>query len=227
MPTCFEVAIGTDTVTALWYAADAAVSLQTTVVLGHGAGVSQLSSFMTYFANGLANRGADLVTFDFVYMERGRRLPDHGTKLEACYRAVIDATRTRVPSARTRLVIGGKSMGGRIASQVAAHGDNGVDVAGLVFLGYPLHPPGRPDRLRAAHLSQLCVPILFIQGARDPFGTPEELRPVLAGCQHARLHVVEGGDHSLKLRKKDATHPESVWDGIQDAIVRWLGTDLD
>ena len=94
-------------------------------------------------------------------------------------------------------------------------------------LGYPLHPPGRPDRLRAAHLSQIGVPMLFIQGSRDPFGTPEELRPVLAGCPHARLRVVEGGDHSLKLRKKDAPHPEPVWDGTQDAIVEWLRTEVD
>ena len=134
MPTSFEVTVGTDTVTARWYATDAPVSLKTTVVLGPGAGASQLSPFMTYFANGLARRGADLVTFDFVYMERGRRMPDQRTKLETCYQAVIEATRTRVPSARTRLVIGGKSMGGRIASQVAAHHDNGLDIAGLVFL---------------------------------------------------------------------------------------------
>ena len=227
MPTRFEVTVGTDTVTVLWYAAATPVVLPATVVLGHGAGAPQLSPFMTYFANGLAGRGVDLVTFDFVYMERGRRAPDHRTKLEACYRAVIEATRTQVPSAQTRLVIGGKSMGGRIASQIAAHGDNPVDVGGLVFLGYPLHPPGRPDRRRAAHLSQIGAPMLFVQGERDPFGTPEELRPVLAGCPRARLHVVAGGDHSLKPKKKDASSPEHVWDGIQGEVVRWLKTEIN
>ena len=124
--------------------------MQTAVILGLGAGRPQLSPFMTHFAWGLAGRGVDVVTFNFVYMERGRRAPDPAAKLEACYRAVIDTTCVQVPTVRTRPVVGGKSMGGRIVSQVVAADPDALGVAGLVFLGYPLHPPGRQERMRDA-----------------------------------------------------------------------------
>ena len=133
---------------------------------------------MTAFAHALAARGADLITFNFLYTERKRKLPDRAPALESCYRAVIDAVREHVDSARRALFIGGKSMGGRIATQVAA-ADAGLPMAGLVLLGYPLHPPGRPDRLRDAHLPGVARPMLFVQGTRDAFGTPAELAPIL------------------------------------------------
>src|SRR6266705_241317 len=126
-----------------------------TLILGHGAGAHQTRSFMVTFANELAARGINAVTFNFLYTEQRRRVPDPNGRLEACFRAVIGAVRNRM-SAGEKLTIGGKSMGGRIASQVAAAGLG--DLAGLVFLGYPLHPPGRPDRLRAAHLGQVKPP---------------------------------------------------------------------
>src|SRR6202023_1634995 len=119
-----------------------------TVVLGHGAGADQSSDFMTRFATGLAARGINVVTFNFLYMEQGRRVPDVNKALEVCFRAVIEAVRHKKVG-RGTLLIGGKSMGGRIASQVAAASAPGV--AGLVFLGYPLHPPGSADQLRAKH----------------------------------------------------------------------------
>src|ERR1700681_2951465 len=128
-----------------------------TLILGHGAGAGQSSSFMVSFATALAARGIETVTFNFLYMEQGRRLPDSKDKLEACYRAVIETVAHR-KRGRGRLAIGGKSMGGRIASQVAAAG--APDVAGLVFLGYPLHPPGKKDQLRAKHLSSIKAPML-------------------------------------------------------------------
>ena len=106
------------------------------------------------------------MTFNFVYMERGRRAPDPAAKLEACYRAVIDTTCVQVPTVRTRPVVGGKSMGGRIVSQVVAADPDALGVAGLVFLGYPLHPPGRPERMRDAHRPSIRVPMLFAQGSR-------------------------------------------------------------
>jgi uncharacterized protein len=102
--------------------------------------------------------------------------------------------------------VGGKSMGGRIASQVA--GANGDDIAGLVFLGYPLHPPGRPDILRTKHLPDIDAPMLFVQGSRDAFGTPDELTPIIRNLTApAELCVVEGGDHSFKVPKKAAVSP--------------------
>ena len=120
------------------------------------------------------------------------------------------------------MFIGGKSMGGRIASQVAA-GEDAVAVSGLIFLGYPLHPPGQPQRLRAAHLANIRAPMLFIQGSRDPFGRPEELQPILDKLPaSATLHVVERGDHSLAPPKKGHPSVEQVEAEVQDTIVAWI-----
>ena len=113
-------------------------------------------------------------------------------------------------------------MGGRIASQLVAAHPDGLGVAGLVLLGYPLHPPARPDKVRSAHLSSIKAPILFVQGTRDTFGTPEELRSVVSDCQNARLHLVEGGDHSFKRRGQTALSPKDAPNGIQDAIEHWI-----
>src|SRR5438270_5580967 len=149
-------------VTALVYTAGRHDLAGVTAILGHGAGADQNSDFMARFATGLAARGINVVTFNFLYTEQGRRVPDANKALEACFRAVIEAVRHKRIG---RLVIGGKSMGGRIASQVAAASAPGVE--GLVFLGYPLHPPGRADQLRAKHLPDITVPMLFVQGSRD------------------------------------------------------------
>jgi len=208
-------------VTANLYPADAKGRGGITLILGHGAGAGQSSSFMVSFATELAARGIDSVTFNFFYAEHGRRAPDPNDKLEACYRAVIEAVRNHKKLARNRLAIGGKSMGGRIASQVAAGGVG--DLAGLVFLGYPLHPPGRPEKLRAKHLSEISAPMLFVQGSRDMFGTPAELRPIVKELSPlATLHVVEGGDHSLKVPKSAGITQTEVYASVQDLIVGWL-----
>ena len=225
MPKTFTVALESGAaVGGLIYTAGRDASHDTSLILAHGAGAPQTHPFMTAFARGLARRGLDVVTFNFLYMERARRVPDPKARLESCYRAVIETTRERVKSAARRLIVGGKSMGGRIASQVvagdAASGDPGVD--GLVFLGYPLHPPGRNEKLRAAHLASIPVPMLFVQGSRDTFGTPGELEPVLAGCVAATLRVVEGGDHSFKVRGKDARSAEEIYTMVQDCIIDWI-----
>lgn len=192
------------------------------LILGHGAGAGQHSPFMTSFANALATRGADLITFNFLYTERRRRLPDRAPALESCYRAVIAAVHERVDSAEHALFAGGKSMGGRIATQVAA-ADPALPLKGLVLLGYPLHPPGRPDRPRDAHLSHVARPMLFIQGTRDPFGTPDELAPILARVWPApTMHPVVGGDHSFKVSGRDKGRQTAVYEEIQDAITRWM-----
>ena len=192
-----------------------------TLILGHGAGAGQTSDFIMSFASGLTARGVDMVTFNFLYREQGRRIPDPNDKLEACYRAVIEAVREQMNSGRDALAIGGKSMGGRIASQVAAAGIG--DLAGLVFLGYPLHPPGRPDRLRAKHLSDIKAPMLFVQGSRDAFGTPDELRPIVTPLEPpADVYPVEGGDHSFKVRKGAGVSQEDIYRAIQDHIAAWL-----
>ena len=210
---------------ALVYAPEPAGGPAATLILAHGAGAPQTHPFMTGFARGLASRGVEVVTFNFPYMERGRRVPDPAPRLEACYRAVIGVVRGRRSAAGRRLIVGGKSMGGRIASQaVAADAQAGLSptVDGLVFLGYPLHPPGRPEKLRAAHLPSISAPMLFVQGSRDAFGTPDELRPVLADCAHGELHVIEGGDHSFRVRGRNAPAADAVHAAVQDAIVDWL-----
>ena len=208
-----------ESTTAIVYPAAAKHRAGVALILGHGAG--QTSDFMKSFAVGLAARGIDIATFNFLYREQGRRIPDPNDRLEACWRTVIDAVRTRITSDGDALAIGGKSMGGRIASQVAAAGISGL--AGLVFLGYPLHPPGRPDRLRSKHLSAIRAPMLFVQGSRDPFGTPEELRPITSSLQPAAdLYVVEGGDHSFKVRKGAGVVQSDIHSMIQDHIAAWL-----
>jgi predicted alpha/beta-hydrolase family hydrolase len=208
-------------ITALFYQAAARDRAGVTLILAPGAGAGQTSAFIVNFATGLAARGIHVVTFNFLYSEERRRIPDPNDRLEACWRAVIAAVCERMKPDRAMLAIGGKSMGGRIASQVAAAGI--ADLIGLVFLGYPLHPPGRPDRLRASHLTQIEAPMLFVQGARDAFGAPDELRPIITGLKApADLCVIEGGDHSFKVPKRSGVQQQDVYHAIQDRIATWL-----
>ena len=215
------VKVSEKSVTALLYAAPKRGRAGKTMVMGHGAGADQLSSFMVLFANGLAARGLDTVTFNFLYKELGRGAPDHKTKLEACYNAVIEAVRGEKRLKGNRLVIGGKSMGGRIASQVAAAGT--FDLAGLVFLGYPLHPPGNPEKLRKDHLKDIRAPMLFMQGSRDAFGSPDELREVITEFSlSATLYEIAGGDHSFKVPKSSSVPQSQVYEAAMDEIAKWL-----
>jgi predicted alpha/beta-hydrolase family hydrolase len=208
-----------ETVTARTYAASARPFAR--LVLGHGAGTDQRHPFMVQMARRLAARGVTVITYDFAYAEEGRRLPDPAPKLEACASAVIAFARGEAPEGEP-LFAGGKSMGGRIASQVAAKADAG-ELSGLVFLGYPLHPPGKPEKLRAAHLPGVRAPMLFVQGARDAFGTPEEIAPLLADLPRGtKLHAVAGGDHSLTVPKRGGPAQEAVLDAVADAIVAWM-----
>ena len=210
-----------DSVTAYLYAAPKKVRVGKTLILGHGAGAGQSHPFMRLFAAGLAERGFDVITFDFIYMEQRRGAPDPKAKLEACYRAVIEAASKKLKG--NRLAIGGKSMGGRIASQVAAEAAGAPEIAALVFLGYPLHPPGRPDKLRDAHLPQIKAPMLFIQGSRDGFGSPDELRATIKKHHlNATLHIIEGGDHSLKVPKSLGIPQEQIYEMTMDEIAGWL-----
>ena len=209
--------------TALLYPAQTVTRRPSTLMLAHGAGAPQLHPFMVHFARALSERGLDVLTFNFLYTEQRRKTPDRMPQLITCYRAAIDAARGEVASARERLFIGGKSMGGRAATHVAAE-DAALTVAGIVLLGYPLHPPGRPDQLRDAHLPSVGRPMLFVQGTRDTFGTPSELKPILASLSPLpTLHHVEGGDHSFKIAGRDArTRQAAVYAEVQDTIVEWI-----
>lgn len=177
---------------------------------------------MAGMANGLEALGIEVVTFDFPYMEQKRRVPDKGPVLEASFERVFEAVASRQKPPAHHIFIGGKSMGGRIATQLAA-AKPALPIAGLVLLGYPLHPPGKPDQLRDRHLPSVNRPMLFIQGARDAFGTPAELAPILARVQPPpTLHVVDGGDHSFTISRKDPARQAAVYDAIQRTIAGWI-----
>ena len=184
------------------------------VILAHGAGAGQTSPFMVQFARGMVLRGINAATFDFPYTAAGRKVPDRAPVLEQSWREALDAAKTAF--AGLPIVIGGKSMGGRMASHIAAQGCEGID--GLVFLGYPLHPPGQPEKRRDAHLRAIRERMLFVQGSRDAFGTSAEIAALLPSLQHAELHEVTGGDHSFKVsgRKGD------VLEGIMDVVAAWI-----
>lgn len=213
------VVAGTESVTAILYPAAKSNRTGVTILLGHGAGSDQLSGFMRMVAAGFAARGLDAMTFNFLYKEKGKSVPDPKAKLESCYRAVIDATLKHKKLKDNKLVIGGKSMGGRIASQVAAA--EAERVGGLVFLGYPLHPPGRPDKLRDEHLKEIKAPMLFCQGARDAFGTEAEIKAIIKKHRlPATLYVIESGDHSFKVPKSVKPQPQ-VYEEVMDVVARW------
>ena len=186
---------------------------RTLLVLAHGAGAGQRHPFMVAFARGLAERGVDVVTFDFRYMQQHRKVPDRAPILEACFRDVIAAVRGDMA-----LFIGGKSMGGRMATHLAAQGVDGL--RGIVALGYPLHPPGKPEQTRDAHLPDIAAPMLIVQGDRDAFGTPAELAPAVARMKaQVTVHAVAGGDHSFAVRGQKAAQ---VYPPLLDVIAGWI-----
>lgn len=204
---------GARSVTALLYSARG--PKRGTLILAHGAGANQSHPFMVRAATGIAERGVETITFNFLYAEAKRRVPDPLAKLETCFRAVVQEVAMR--SGEARLFLGGKSMGGRIASHLAATGDH--NLAGLILLGYPLHPPGRPKQPRSGHLSRITAPMLFVQGTRDTFGTPEELRPVVAAMRtRVTICGIPDGDHSFKVRKQWGRSEDQVWDAVLTAI---------
>lgn len=189
------------------------------LILAPGAGAGQRHPFMVTMARGLAARGIDVATFDFPYMREKRRVPDKAPILEASFREAVAEARAAA-GAGHRLFIGGKSMGGRMATHLAAQGLDGLD--GVVALGYPLHPPGRPEQLRVAHLGAIRVPVLIVQGERDAFGTPAELRPVIEAMgARVTLHVVARGDHSLAVPKAAGAQTE-IYATVLDTIASWV-----
>ena len=221
-PTKLTVPVNeTDNVTALLYSAAKKNRMGITLILGHGAGANQSSGFMRLFANGLAERGLDVMTFNFVYSERGRGGPDPKAKLEACYKKVIEAAAQHKKLKGNKIAVGGKSMGGRIGSQVAAADSS--KISSLVFLGYPLHPPGHLEKMRDAHLPEIKKPMLFLQGSRDTFGTTEELRAVIKKHKlRADLYEIAGGDHSFKVPKSAGLTQDEVYESAMDEIARWV-----
>ncbi|MGQ0570295.1 MAG: alpha/beta hydrolase family protein [Armatimonadota bacterium] len=182
------------------------------LVLGHGAGGNMHTPGLVRFVEALAAQGVGVVRFNFPYAETKRKVPDRQATLEACYRAVAGQVARRA----SRLFLGGRSLGGRMASHLVA---DGFPAAGLVFLSYPLHPPGQPERLRDAHLPRITVPMLFVQGSRDAFARPDLLASTIEKLRTATLHVLEGGDHSLVVRGRSG---EDVARELVETTITWI-----
>ncbi|MGJ3258437.1 MAG: alpha/beta fold hydrolase [Rhodospirillales bacterium] len=200
------------------YLTDGPASASLTLALAHGAGAPMDSDWMNMLADAVAGKGFRVVRFEFPYMAerretRKKRPPNPQRILEETWRAVIDDL------GADRLVIGGKSMGGRMASLVADE----AGVRGLVCLGYPFHPPGRPDKLRTEHLADLRTPALICQGERDPFGTRDEV-PGYTLSKKIKLHWAPDGDHGLKPRKKSGHTEEGNIAAAVDAIADFMET---
>jgi uncharacterized protein len=196
------------------------------LVLGHGAGAGHDHPWMQRVAQGLADRGVHVVTFDFPYKANKKSVPDPAPVLEAAFADAwtsgIDAVRTQTGKPPARVFAGGKSMGGRISSQAAAKGLFTPGAAGLIFFGYPLHPPGKPAQRRDAHLPSIAAPMLFFHGTRDPFGTPEEMEALAAGLPGATLDLIDGGDHSLVRPKSQDKNGRAIED-VLDRAAAWMG----
>jgi len=210
------------TVTARHYAAGSAGA--PLLVLAHGAGADQRHPFMATVASSLAMAGVQVVTFNFLYMEQRRRSPDRAPVLEETWRLVLEGIDAQLSPKHA--VVGGKSMGGRIASQVLASAPATPAwsrVKGLVLLGYPLHPPGKPEAPRTTHLPGIHVPILLVQGTRDSFGTRDEVKPIFDALPaKVTYDFVEGGDHGFAVPKSSGLSGRDVLNGITSRTAEWI-----
>jgi predicted alpha/beta-hydrolase family hydrolase len=203
---------GTGTVVALRPAVRGATW---TFVYAPGAGSTLHDPFGAYAATALAERGVEVVRFEFPYMASKKKAPDRPAVLEATWRAVIDAVRSK----ERKLVVGGRSMGGRIASQVVAQG---VKVDALALCAYPLHPPGRPEKARDEHLPLIACRTLFCSGTNDAFASPDELRAVASKMKRATVHLLDAADHGFAVKKASGRTRDDVWREAVAAMVRWL-----
>jgi uncharacterized protein len=188
-------------------------------VLAHGAGAGMRHHFLEAVAAALGRRGVATFRYQFSYMDAGGGRPDPPLVLKASVRAAVERAAAAAPG--LPLVAGGKSLGGRMTSSAAAASPL-PGVRGLVFLGFPLHPPGQPGIRRAEHLDRVSLPMLFLQGSRDAFAQPDLLASVIGRLgARATLHLVEGGDHSFAVLKRSGRTPEQVMDEIADTIGGW------
>ena len=176
------------------------------------------STALVRTAHALAAAGFAACRFNFAYREAGRRLPDRLPALTACYAAVLAHVRSDPVLEPPWIAIGGRSLGGRVASHLAA---DGAAVRGLLLLAFPLHPAGKPSVARAAHLPAIRIPMLFVQGTRDALAEWSLLEPLMRTLPTATVHVVHEADHSLAVPKRKRS-PESVGREVDDAVIEWL-----
>jgi uncharacterized protein len=190
-------------------------------VLAHGAGAGMTHPFMARAAVALAARGIATLRYQFPYMERGSKRPDPPKVAHAAVRAAVAEAARALPG--VPLLAGGKSFGGRMTSQAQASAPL-PGVAGLVFLGFPLHPAGKPSIERAEHLAAIRIPMLFVQGTRDEMADVSLIESTVGALgSRATLHWVQDGDHSFRVPARSGRDPQQVLDGVFDAIERWVG----
>jgi len=211
-----RIATGTGAVTGLLHRPDGARCL---LLLAHGAGAGIRHRFFASLVPLLGARGIATLRYQFPYMESGRRRPDPPAVAQRAVRDAVVAAAAH--AADLPLLAGGKSFGGRMTSQAQA--ENPLPgVRGLVFLGFPLHAAGKPDRRRADHLARIAIPMLFAQGTRDTLADLDHLHPVVAELgTRATLSIIDGGDHSFAVPKSARRTPEDVLGQVADAVARW------
>lgn len=192
---------------------------RTLIVLAPGAGGTLDTPPLRDVCTLLSERGHATLRFNFLYCEQGRKTPDRAPKLLECWGAVADYARSRF---NVPLFLGGRSMGGRMASNLVAEG---YQAAGLILLAYPLHPPGKPERLRDQHLPNITVPMLWIQGTRDSFATPSLLENTVNRLPLVQLERIENADHSLRVPGKKPAEVNEVLTSLINDFVVGSGTD--
>ncbi|MCK9197017.1 MAG: dienelactone hydrolase family protein [Syntrophales bacterium] len=196
---------------------------KTGVIIAHGAGNDKDHPLLIAIAEGLAEAGYITARFNFPYKEKGHKAPDRQEILEQTWIKVLEYLQGKDGFELESFVAVGKSLGGRVASQLVAAGR--LKVSGLVFLGYPLHPPGHPEQLRDAHLYRISIPMLFFAGTRDSLCDMSQLKMVLKRISSPwDLSIIEGGNHSLALPASAGVSPEKIYANLTTRIIRWLKT---
>jgi len=214
----WTVDAGDHTTSAIYDPGQGDVIPDTVFICAHGAGGNMLDGAMQKTAKALTARGVSVVRFNFLYKERKSGRPDAMPVLQKCYSAVVDRVRSDLKP--KKIVIGGRSMGGRAASMMAAED---FDCDGLLLYAYPLHPPGQPEKLRDAHLSSIKVPVLCFNGTRDPFCTPALMEKAIESVTTDwTMRWIDGADHSFHVLKSSGRNDAQVMDEIADASAAWI-----
>jgi hypothetical protein len=203
---------------------DAPAGARACYALAHGAGAGMTHPFMAAVAAGLAERGIATLRYQFPYMERGGKRPDPPKVAHATVRAAVAATAQRLP--KVPLIAGGKSFGGRMTSQAQALGPL-PGVAGLAFLGFPLHPPKQPSQDRGKHLFDVEVPMLFLQGTRDTLAMRDQIEPLCEALgSRATLKLFPDADHSFHVPARSGRSDAQVMDDMLDAFAAWVASAI-
>lgn len=187
------------------------------VLMAHGAGTNQDHASVQAIRDGFAEAGFSVVTFNYPYAERDKRAPDRPPKLLKCHAAILDWSKDNMGS---DVVMAGRSMGGRMATMLAA---DGAECAGIILFSYPLHPAGKPERPRVGHLPDVGAPMLFLSGTRDPLCQLDLIEEHLRPLPNAAIHLIDDGDHAMRVRLKSGRSSEEAHDEMMEATFAWLG----